>query len=497
MQLKELAAQLAVSRMIGDGDTHIHGLAADSRKVRPGDLFFCVPGLKTDGHDYAGQAVAQGAAALVAEREIEADVPVLLVKQVRYAMAALACHFYGYPSRELKLIGVTGTNGKTTTTYLLEKILSDQGFQTGLMGNIHVKIGAVRHPNEKNNTQEAIELQRILRDMADAGTDYCIMEVSSHGLDMGRVNGCQFRTGLFTNLTQDHLDYHQTMERYREAKGLLFSRLGNEFAPTADQRQYAVLNGDDSASDYFAKHTPAQTIVYGIDNPAADVRAENIEITAKGTKFRCVTYRGTAEVTMRLVGRFNVYNTLGAIAAALAEGIELERIVASLGSMTSVEGRMEIVDAGQESLVLVDYAHTPDGLENALSTIRQFAEGQVYCVFGCGGDRDRAKRPLMGGVAAKYSDYVFVTSDNPRTEEPESILRDIEPGLVEAGWDKERYELIADRRQAIQKAIARATSKDVVLIAGKGHETYQDIQGVKHPFDDRLVAENAIRGRLQ
>lgn len=495
MQLRDLAAQLAISRVIGDAGVEITGLQNDSRKVGPGDLFFCIPGLIADGHDFAAKAVELGAAALVAERELDTGVPIILVKDARYAMAVLATHFYGYPSKEMKLIGITGTNGKTTTTYLLEKILSDQGFQTGLMGNIHVKIGSEYIQNRGTNTQEAMELQRILRHMADAGTDYCIMEVSSHGLDLGRVKGCSFRSGLFTNLTQDHLDYHQTMERYRAAKGLLFSRMGNDFSQAPDGTRFAVLNADDPASEEFEKLTSAQVITYGIESAGADVRAEQVEVSAKGTRFRCITFEGTSNVQLKLVGRFNVYNALGAIAAALAEGIALNRIVESLEQVASVEGRMEIVDEGQEFLVLVDYAHTPDGLENALSTIRQFAEGNVYCVFGCGGDRDRAKRPLMGQVAAKYSDYLFVTSDNPRSEDPERIIQDIVPGLKEAGYEENRYELITDRWQAIQKAIARATSKDVVLIAGKGHETYQEIKGVKYDFDDRLIAKQAIRGR--
>ncbi|SDC74023.1 UDP-N-acetylmuramoylalanyl-D-glutamate--2,6-diaminopimelate ligase [Paenibacillus sp. UNCCL117] len=496
MQLKELFAQLLTSRLIGDGDTEVTGLAIDSRKVKPGDAFICIPGLASDGHDYAETAVKKGAVALVAERELELGVPVLLVRDARSAMAALATHFYRHPSRELRLIGVTGTNGKTTTTYVLEHIISDQGFRTGLMGNIHIKVGDEYRENLATNTQEALELQRILREMADCGTDYTLMEVSSHGLDRGRVKGCRFRTAIFTNLTQDHLDYHGTMDRYRDAKSLLFSRLGNEYAAHPDERQFAVFNADDPAFEAFLQVTAAQTITYGIDRPEADVRAENIVMTAEGTSFRCVTFKGSADIRVRLVGRFNVYNVLASVAAALAEGIELERIAESLSKLHGVEGRMEVVSAGQPYLVLVDYAHTPDGLENALATIRQFAEGQVICVFGCGGDRDRTKRPLMGAVAAKYSDYVLATSDNPRFEDPERILLDIEPGLREAGADDSRYELIADRREAISRAISRAKPKDIVLIAGKGHETYQETGGVKHPFDDRLIAKQAIRGEL-
>lgn len=495
MQLQELASLLAVSRLAGDGGTEFTGVKTDHRTVAPGDLFVCIPGFVHDGHKYAEQAIRQGAVALVTERELGAGVPELVVKDTRYAVAVAASRFYGYPSRELKLIGVTGTNGKTTTTYILERILSDQGFRTGLMGNIHVKIGSEYFENKATNTQEALALQRILRQMADAGTDYCIMEVSSHGLELGRVKGCSFRTGIFTNLTQDHLDFHGTMERYKAAKGLLFSRMGNEFTADPDGRRFAVLNADDPASEDYARLTAAEVITYGIDNTSADVRAERIVMSARGTQFHLATFRGCAEVTMKLVGRFNVYNALAAAAAAIAEGILPERIAESLSRIQSVEGRMEVVDEGQDFLVLVDYAHTPDGLENALSTISQFAEGEVYCVFGCGGDRDRTKRPVMGEIAAKYSDHVIVTSDNPRTEDPEQIINDIVPGLTRAGLSPDRYKLLADRRQAIHEAVRQAKPQDIVLIAGKGHETYQDIMGVKHDFDDRLVAKEAIRGR--
>ncbi|MCD1261612.1 UDP-N-acetylmuramoyl-L-alanyl-D-glutamate--2,6-diaminopimelate ligase [Paenibacillus athensensis] len=492
MKLQELASSLLISRIHGDSGTEVTGIQFDSRMVRPGDLFLCIPGLVADGHDFAPKAVEAGAAALVTERVLALDVPQLVVKDARYAMAVLAAHFYGYPGQEMKMIGVTGTNGKTTSTYLIEKILSDQGFRTGMMGTIQMKIGDVYTEMERT-TLEALDLQRHLRDMRDAGAEYCVMEVSSHALELGRVKGVHFRTGIFTNLTQDHLDYHGTMENYRAAKGLLFSRLGNDFHADPAKRQYAVLNADDPASELYARVTSAQVITYGIYNEC-DVRATDIHISAQGTRFRVVTFAGEAEFSMKLVGKFNVYNALGAIASTLAEGVPLDRIRHSLEGVTVVNGRMEVVDAGQPYLVLVDYAHTPDGLENALTTIRDFAEGQVYTVFGCGGDRDRTKRPLMGKVTATYSDYLFVTSDNPRTEDPAAILQDIVPGIVEAGLAPDRYELIVDRTEAIRKALAKAGPQDVVLIAGKGHETYQIIGKVKHDYDDRLVARAAIEG---
>ncbi|SFK90679.1 UDP-N-acetylmuramoylalanyl-D-glutamate--2,6-diaminopimelate ligase [Paenibacillus sp. 1_12] len=496
MQLNELASQLAVSRIEGNGHIEITGIEIDSRKVKKGDLFVCISAKNgiEDRHLYVEQAVSNGAVALVVEHDVDSTVPKLFVKDTWSALAEISCHLYGYPSKELKLIGITGTNGKTTTTYLLEKLLSSQGHVTGLMGNIEIKIGSDYITNHGSNTQESFDLQRYLRLMADAGTDYCMMEVSSHGLDMGRVKGCSFRTAIFTNLTQDHLDYHGSMEAYKAAKGLLFARLGNDYSPLPQDQRYAVLNADDSASEDYAKLTSAQVVTYGIHS-IADVRAEDIQITSQGTAFTCVTFRGTIPIQTQLIGEFNVYNTLAAVTAALLEGVSLEAISQRLKSNTVVEGRMEVVDAGQDFLVLVDYAHTPDGLEKALSTISQFVEGHIHCVFGCGGDRDRLKRPIMGKVAARYSDYLYVTSDNPRKEDPQSILLDIVPGLVEVDFPAERYQLIADRRAAIQLAIANAVHGDVVLIAGKGHETYQDINGIKHDFDDRLVAKEAIRGR--
>ncbi|KRF32166.1 UDP-N-acetylmuramoyl-L-alanyl-D-glutamate--2,6-diaminopimelate ligase [Paenibacillus sp. Soil787] len=493
MKLQELASALLITHIHGDAETEITGIEADSRKIKTGDMFLCIPGLTADGHDYAPKAIALGASALVTERVLDLPIPQLVVKDARYAMAALSAHFYGYPSKELKLIGITGTNGKTTSTYLIEKILRDQGFTTGLMGTIQMKIGDAYTEMERT-TQEAVDLQRSFRQMCEQKTDYCIMEVSSHALELGRVKGVHFRSGIFTNLTQDHLDYHKTMDAYAAAKGLLFSRLGNGFSSDLKERQYAILNADDAASHTFSKLTAAQIITYGIENEC-DVRATNIRITAQGTEFQLISFAGEAFFRMKLVGKFNVYNALGSIAAALAEGIPLEAIRNSLEDITVVDGRMEVVNEGQDYLVLVDYAHTPDGLENALSTVRDFAEGKVITVFGCGGDRDRTKRPLMGKVTAKYSDYLYVTSDNPRTENPDAILDDIVPGLKEVNYPKEQYELIVDRKKAIQKAIEGAGPKDVILIAGKGHETYQDVMGVKHDFDDRLVAKAAIRGR--
>lgn len=493
MKLKELAGLFAIANIHGDQETDVTGVQTDSRLVNPRDLFICVRGLAVDGHNFAEKAVELGAAALVVERELDLNVPMLVVKDCRAAMAVIANHFYGYPSEEMRVIGITGTNGKTTSAYIIESLLAGHDYRTGLMGTVQMKIGSETFPT-KNTTQEALELQKNFRRMREVETDYCVMEVSSHALDLGRVKGTHFRTALFTNLTQDHLDYHKTMEQYQAAKGLLFSRLGNTFHADPAERSYAVLNADDPASAAFAKLTTAESVTYGFSE-SADVRAADIRITAKGTSFRLLTFRGEADVETRLIGKFNVYNALGAIAVALLEDIELDEIVRTLEAMQPVEGRMETVDEGQDFLVVVDYAHTPDGLENALAAVKEVAEGSVITVFGCGGDRDRTKRPKMGAIAGRYSDYVFVTSDNPRSEDPESILKDIEPGIIDTGFASDRYEMIADRRTAIQKAIEKASPKDVVLIAGKGHETYQLIKGATLHFDDREEARAALRSR--
>ncbi|MBC8078864.1 MAG: UDP-N-acetylmuramoyl-L-alanyl-D-glutamate--2,6-diaminopimelate ligase [Gorillibacterium sp.] len=499
MRLMEIASLFPICELSADADVEITGIETDSRKVKPGYLFICVPGFTVDGHDYAAKAVENGAVALVVQRDLALkvptinvqtlNVPTLKVKDCHYAAAVIGCHYYSYPSHELGVIGVTGTNGKTTTTTIIDHILRDQNKITGLMGTIRTVIGDQTYPTA-NTTQEPLTVQRYLRQMLDIGATYGIMEVSSHALHMGRVKGVHFRTALFTNLTQDHLDYHPTMEDYLAAKGLLFSRLDNGFHADPTRRQHAVLNVDDPASATLAGLTSVHIITYGIDQPA-DIGASNIRMTARGTEFRLCTYMGDVDVRLKLVGKFNVYNVLGAVAAVLLEGVPLKAIKNSLEKMSFVEGRMETVDEGQDYLLVVDYAHSPDSLENVLSTIREFTEGRVITVFGCGGDRDRSKRPLMGEIAGRYSDYIIATSDNPRTEEPAAILRDIEPGLL--GFGAECYEMIVDRRLAIQKAVELAAPGDVILIAGKGHETYQEINHIRHPFDDRDEARKAIR----
>jgi UDP-N-acetylmuramoyl-L-alanyl-D-glutamate--2,6-diaminopimelate ligase len=496
MKLKELISQLAVCRVKGDPEVDIAGLCTNSTRLQPGELFVCIPGIpgfQQDRHLYIKEAIEAGAAAILVERDVDASVPAVQVADARHALAVLSAYMNGNPSRQLKLIGVTGTNGKTTTCHMIEAILSFAGHRTGLMGNIGTKIGAALSDTDIN-TQDPITLQANLRRMAEQSTDFCVMEATSQGLHMGRVIGCHFRTAVFTNLTLDHLDYHGSMDNYLAAKGLLFSRLGNAASSDPATRQFAVLNADDAASGTLRGLTAAYAITYGIDRPA-DVTASNIRLTAKGTTFDLHSFAGDTKIELQMVGRFNVYNALAAIAAALAEQISLETIRQGLAGLHGVPGRMEVVDEGQPFLVLVDYAHTPDGLEQALATLRELDGGRLVTVFGCGGERDRSKRAIMGSIAARHSDFVVVTSDNPRHEAPEQIMDDIRQGLLEAQARTDSYELIADRREAIARAIALTSPGDIVIIAGKGHEAYQLANGRTLYFDDRKEAREALRKR--
>lgn len=495
MQLQQLTTLLKTSILHGDGQLTITGVQTDSRKVQPGDLFICLPGHTVDGHRFAPQAIASGAVALVVTQLLDVHVPQVVVKDTRLAMAIIADFFYGQPSRQMKLIGVTGTNGKTTTTYLIERIFADAAYRAGVIGTVERRFAGQTFPMS-GTTPEALDLQQYLAQMIEADTNVCAMEVSSHALEQGRVKGCRFRTAIFTNLTQDHLDYHETMEKYAAAKALFFSRLGNEYALQEADRSYAVLNCDDAAYTLFAATTAAEVVTYGIDN-VADVRASNIQIMAEGTSFHVQTWQGNIDITLQMAGKFNVYNALAAICAGLLENIPLPQIKRSLEAVPGVPGRVEAVRAGQNFAVIVDYAHTPDGLDNVLKAMKELATARIITVFGCGGDRDRTKRPMMGQIAAQYSDYVFVTSDNPRTEDPKTILTDIEAGLMAHNVDRSCYELEVDRHIAIKKAVEMASANDVVLIAGKGHETYQIIGKVVHEFDDREVAKQAIRGLVR
>ncbi|WP_428908742.1 UDP-N-acetylmuramoyl-L-alanyl-D-glutamate--2,6-diaminopimelate ligase [Niallia sp. Krafla_26] len=466
----------------------ITSIEDNSQNVKPGSLFICINGYTVDGHDYAQSAVKAGAVAIIAERELPLDVPVVVVKDSKRSMALLADFYYSHPTQSLHLIGITGTNGKTTTSHLIEKIFSDHGEKTGLIGTMYSKIGDQIY-DTKNTTPESLMLQKTFKNMIDEEVTTAVMEVSSHALVEGRVHGCDYDVAVFTNLSQDHLDFHKTMEEYEAAKGLLFAQLGNVYH---DQKtKYAVLNADDKASKKYKTMTAARVVTYGIDHDA-DFKAINIRMTAKGTSFELQSPLGNDHVEMKLIGKFNVYNVLASIATAFVSNISLRDAIKVIEETEGVSGRFEAVNAGQDFSVIVDYAHTPDSLENVLKTIRQFAKKRIFVVVGCGGDRDKTKRPLMAKISCELATDPVFTSDNPRTEDPEQILRDMESGV-----EGKVYQSIIDRKQAIQYVVNEASTGDVILIAGKGHETYQIIGKDIIDFDDRLVAKTAIEERFK
>ena len=461
------------------GGVEVSELAYDNRAVTPGTLFFCVSGFTRDGHEFAPDAIARGAAALVVERPLDLGVPEINVPSVRAAMAPAAAAFYGDPTAQLATIGVTGTNGKTTTAFLVHALLEADKRQTGLLGTVKSVIGGTERPVERT-TPEAIDLQRTFREMLDGGDVACAMEVSSHALELHRADAIHFAAAIFTNLTQDHLDFHGTMEEYFQAKRLLF---------TARRPGIAVINVDDAYGARLAGEIPG-AVTFAVDRDA-DYRADAVETHLGGSRFTVHGPDGVTQLSSPLPGRFNVYNVLGALAAARAVGVPIEVAAAAIETAGHVPGRFQPVDAGQEFAVLVDYAHTPDSLENILRAARGLAMesdgARVHVVFGCGGDRDRGKRPLMGEIAVRLADRVIVTSDNPRSEDPEAIIEEI---LAGTGPEIEHD---ADRRAAIQAAIAGARPGDVVVIAGKGHEQGQEFEGGrKIPFDDITVARETL-----
>lgn len=494
--LEQLMAFMPYSVIQGRLDRIIDAVTHDSRTVSPGTLFFCLSGVHVDGHNFIATAVRSGAAAVIVEKDVpplaDFDVTIIKVDNTRAAMQTIVPYFFDFPGRKLRMIGITGTNGKTTTTYLLRSIFREAGHKVGLIGTIQTLIDEKALP-VKNTTPDVIELQSILSEMVQSGMEYAIMEVSSHALALNRVAGCEFDVGVFTNMTQDHLDFHLTFENYIAAKAELFQQLSQ--ADSTKTGKTAVINFDDSAGAIMAKHAACPVISYAV-NKEAVLTADHVVVKSAGTSFHITGPFGSMEVQLSITGMFNVYNVLAAVGAALAEGIEPAVIKRALEGFRSVPGRFELVPAGQPFTVIVDYAHTPDGLENVLRTAKQFATGKIIVVFGCGGDRDRTKRPIMGKLAAQYGDIVIATSDNPRSEDPEKILTDIEIGIKEAlagaSTQQKRYEVIVDRRQAILKAITMAEPQDVVLIAGKGHETYQILKDKTIDFDDRQVAREVI-----
>ena len=500
MRLDELTAGLgaAVAGELGAGaDTQIDALAYDSRAVRGGELFFCVVGFDSDGHDHAPQAVANGAAALIVERPLRLGVPEVRVVSARAAMAPIAARFYGDPTSQLRVVGVTGTNGKTTTAYLLRALLQAAGEQCALLGTVKSVVGGVDRPVTRT-TPEAPDLQRDFRAMLDGGDGACAMEVSSHALSLGRADAIHFAAAIFTNLTQDHLDFHDSMEDYFQAKRRLFS----EHAPALS----AINVADEYGRRLAQEIEGARTFAVQAD---ADYSASDLRCDFGGCRFTLHAPDGEHAVSLPMPGRFNVANALGALTAAHALGVDMQTLLAALARGVRVPGRFEPVDEGQRFAVLVDYAHTPDSLENVLVSARELIDvgghgaGRVLCVFGAGGDRDRGKRPLMGEIATRLADGVLVTSDNPRSEDPQQIIAEIMAGVARVqgaarpGADAKQsspVRSVVDRAAAIDEAIARARPGDVLVIAGKGHEQGQEFaHGRKLPFDDVTVARAALR----
>jgi UDP-N-acetylmuramoyl-L-alanyl-D-glutamate--2,6-diaminopimelate ligase len=466
--------------LAGARDLQISGLAYDNRLVAPGTLFFCVPGFTRDGHDFAADAVSRGAVALVVERPLELAVVQVQVESVRAAMPRAAAAFYGDPTGRLQTVGVTGTNGKTTTAFLVRALLEADGRQTGLLGTVKSVIGDVEHDVQRT-TPEAIDLQRTFRAMADAGDRACVMEVSSHALELRRADAIHFAAALFTNLTQDHLDFHPTMEDYFNAKRLLFCG--------AERPRTSVVNVDDPYGARLAGELD-DPVTFALRAEHADYRATDVRTDLDGSRFTVATrHDGELALHSPLRGEFNVYNVLGSLATARALGVPMAMCVQAIATAGQVPGRFETVDEGQPFAVLVDYAHTPDSLDNVLRAARRLTDARLHVVFGCGGDRDRGKRPLMGEIARRLADRVIVTSDNPRSEDPEAIIAEILKG---SGHDVIHD---ADRHAAIARAFAGAGAGDVVVIAGKGHEQGQEFAGGhKIPFDDVTVARGILRG---
>lgn len=496
MRLDELttAAEIPGLRSVSptSESAQITSLAYDSRRVEPGALFFCIDGHEMDGHDFAPSAVAAGATALVVERPLGLGVPELLVESSRAAMGPLAARFYGDPTSELRVVGVTGTNGKTTTAHLVRALLEASGERCGLLGTVKSVVAGVERPATRT-TPEAIDLQADFRAMLDGGESCCAMEVSSHALALGRTDAVHFAAAIFTNLTQDHLDFHDTMEDYFQAKRRLFVPAVEDMKPSV-----AVVNLDDPYGRRLADELDG-AVTFAIDTDA-HYRAHDVHVDLNGSRFRLSTPAGERSLSLPLPGRFNVANALAALAAAHSLGADLDTLVDALEQGVRVPGRVEPVEEGQGFAVLVDYAHTPDSLENVLSAAHEVGDGRVICVFGAGGDRDRGKRPLMGEIGARLADVLVVTSDNPRSEDPEAIIAEIMAGAIKASRPVGAAPVTAevDRRAAIERAVQVAQDGDVLVIAGKGHEQGQEFAGgVKIPFDDVTVAREALGARVE
>ena len=470
MKLKDLLQGINVLECTADLDMEITNIVRDTRKEVPaGSLFVAVSGFAFDGNRYIPMAMEKGAAAVITAKKPEIDVPYILVDSDRKALAMLGVNFYGHPAEKMTMIGITGTNGKTSVTLLLKHLLEKtQGAKVGLVGTMGNMIGDVELPTERT-TPESFELQALFAQMVEAGCTHCVMEVSSHALTLDRVGGVHYDVAAFTNLTEDHLDFHKTMEAYCDAKAELFRRCDR-----------AVLNRDDEWFDRMVSGATCEVLTTSVKERAG-LMAEDLELLSDGIRFTAVLDGKKVQVRLPIPGKFTVYNALTVLGVAVQLGVSLEAAAEALTTAQGVKGRVEVVPTpGQPYTVLVDYAHTPDGLENVLSSVRGFCKGRLIAVFGCGGDRDPIKRPIMGAIGVKLADHTIITSDNPRTEDPMAIIRDIVAGLEEGSW-----EIIEDRRKAIRYAMDIAKKDDIIVLAGKGHETYQELGGVKYHLDER------------
>ncbi len=486
MQLRQLIQDLPPATVEGPVDREVAGITYDSRRVTPGMVFVAIPGQHVDGHEFIGTAIERGASAVICERSrlVPGRVTRIQVADVREAMACAARSYYQHPSARLKVIGVTGTNGKTTVAFMIKAILEAAGIKTGLMGTVRYEIGDRVIPAQRT-TPESLEVQQMMSQMLKSDCQACVMEVSSHALDQKRVHGVEFDVGIFTNLTRDHLDYHGTMENYCAAKEKLFAAMAE-----GPKKSAAVINIDDNFGARLAGSTKVEVeLTYGLEK-SARLRATKIALGADGSRFVIEAPDRKFAVRLPLIGRHNIYNALAAVGACLALKIDVVKIQAALNALPAVPGRLETVSAGQPFGVFVDYAHTDDALKNVLTTLREITKGRVLVAFGCGGNRDSGKRAKMGRIAAELADFTLITSDNPRKEDPARIAAQVEEGYKIVRADA--YEVELDRRRAIQQIITRAQAGDSVLIAGKGHETYQEFEDTVVPFDDRVHAQEAL-----
>ena len=478
MKLLELLKDIPVLESNVSMDLEIGQVVYDSRKVTPGCLFVAVTGFAADGNRFIPMALQKGAAVVVTAKKPEQEVPYVLVPSDRQALALLGCNFYGHPAKSMKMVGITGTNGKTSVTLLLKHVLEKTlGARVGLIGTTANMIGEEIIPTERT-TPESFELQGLFARMRDAGCTHVVMEVSSHAIALDRVGGVRFDAAGFTNLTEDHLDFHKTMDHYCDTKAELFRRC-----------EKGVINADDSYAQRFLDAATCEVLTTAVAGEGG-LKAENLELRADGIDFTAIMNGEKVPVSLGIPGRFTVYNALTVLGLAVSLGISLADSAAALADAPGVKGRVEVVPTpGTDYTVLIDYAHTPDGLENVLSSVRGFCKGRLISVFGCGGDRDPIKRPIMGRIGAELSDIAIITSDNPRTEDPEAIIRDITPGADEAG---KPYEVVVDRIEAIRRAMSVAKQDDIIVLAGKGHETYQEIMGVKHHMDEREIVAQLL-----